>query len=242
MLNRRSVLKAGAATVTVAAPAAAHSAADDARLFDLLRQLGKAKRAAQAASAREREVLAAAPVDVMGIRWWTKDELTAYGIDGKKTPRFVSLEELAKNAIISHPGESEVTVEVVQKDSKAFIQLVKTNFPQYTADDLARWKQLCADREALYHAKEQAYDEARRIYGFDAAMDAVDEAWREYGRIYALVVDMPANTPAGILAKLKFYMVEEELIDPETPPDKLGGSERLFLSVVDALERIGGAA
>lgn len=75
----------------------------------------------------------------------------------------------------------------------------------------------------------------------------VQAAWEEWSRLYGLIIETPAATAAGVLAKLQLYVAEADPFDSEpsgtiTSPEDLDVDSRLFAFALEDLKRLGGAA
>ena len=247
MLNRRSVLKAGAATLSAISPATVAAATSTAPaadpVLDLVRQLAHAQDAARRLGRKADDIMEALSAECLN---WTPAELIEHRIPGDaSSPRRVRPDEIEKADAADRPRDtrSTRTESTVQTDEgelwSTTISLLTIQVPDA---EFSAWKGRCAARQALQKAKHDAWTALRGERGYTDASRLVDEAWGEYGRIFSLIVDTPARTVPGVLAKLKVFMEEGDLIDATVPPDQLCANDRLFLSALEALERIGGAA
>lgn len=246
MLNRRSVLKAGAATLTVAAPAAPAAATLAAPtkdpVLDLVRQYAKTLENARRVGSVADGIMNALPRDAT---LWTPAELIEHRIPGDKSqPRLVWPDDINKADAADRPRDTRSTREesTVQTDEgELFTQFFSMlTFPMPENERLA-WKERCAARMALGKAKADAWAALLESSGYNAAVKRTEEAYREHGRVLDLLFSTPATTPAGVAAKMRVVMTEQW--GPDGPDDdKIEHHDQLFMRALADLERIGGAA
>lgn len=244
-IDRRSMMKAGAAAVAVSTPAAVVAgvtATVPAVPADPILALVQRLEAADREYDRLQDAADAVSAGLPEYRPWTPAEMAEHRIQGgTDAARYITPPDLDKADSADRPRDSRFTVKETI-DQTAEGRLATTVITVLTfdppAEEMKAWRDRCAARRALFDDKTAEQRKVEHSSGYTAVQGAADRALAEWQAIFHQTIITPATTVAGALAKMRIF--RRESVDSAVRSEEMDSTKKLFLSALADLERVGG--